>query len=151
MTPTRLRTLFAAAALTALATWLLARVAYQHFPVLPRSTAATVGILAVVVGYTAYSTRARLLGRPRTKPILPITVARYAALAKASSLAGALMAGAWAGLLGYTAQHLAQRAASVDTITAALGLGASVALVGAALRLERVCRVPPPPQPPPDE
>jgi len=101
-------------------------------------------LIALAEAYTASTTRARLVGRAGTRPINPIFVARLAALAKASSIVGALAFGAYAGFLGYVAR-LPTGVAHTDTRTAALGMGCSLGLVGAALLLERACRAPEPP------
>jgi hypothetical protein len=102
-------------------------------------------VLAAAEGYTASTTRARLAGRPRTQPIHPITVARIAALAKATSPVAALAAGAYAGVLGYVAQLVGPHPAD-DLRTSVIGVVASVILVVAALAMERVCRVKTPPK-----
>jgi hypothetical protein len=104
-------------------------------------------LIAIAEAYTAHTTAGRLSGRPRTKPINPIVVARLAALAKASSPVGALFAGGYAGFLGFVATE-SSRQAHIDTRTAIVGVVCSVALAAAALWLERVCRVK---TPPPDD
>jgi hypothetical protein len=86
-------------------------------------------------------TRARLSGRAGTKPINPLVVARFVALAKASSLVGAVFAGGYAGFLTWVAR-LDSPAANTDTKISASGVGLSLLLVGSALFLEHVCRVP---------
>ncbi len=144
MRPTRLPVLLAAAAVAGALSWLLAVAAYGSLPPLPRSVAVTMLLLAVLLAFTAVSTRNRLAGRPRTRAIPPLTVARNAALGKAGSLAGALIGGCWAGLLAYTLPRLDQRAAATDAVTCALGLTGSIAVVAAALWVERACRVRPP-------
>lgn len=145
MKPTRVSQLFAVAVLVGALTWVLVRAAYGDVPVLPRLADVTLLLLALAVAYTANSTRARLAGRPGTRPILPLTVARYAALAKSGSLAGAIVGGAWAGVLVYVVPRLEQRAPAADALTSALGLLAALALVLVSLWLERVCRVKDPP------
>lgn len=148
MRPTRLSVLAALVLFAAAAGWALAEIAYGSLPPLPRYAPATLLLLAVAVGWTAASVRARLQGRPGTRPIVPMAVARHAALAKACSGAGALFAGFWAGVLIYTGSRLDQRAAASDALTSVLGIVAALALVAAALWLERVCRVPRPPAKP---
>ena len=100
-------------------------------------------LLALAEGYTASLTHGRLTGRPGTRPINPLVVARLAALAKATSPVGALATGAYVGFLVHVAQT-SSAAARHDTRTAAVGVGCSVGLVVAALALERVCRAKPP-------
>ena len=104
-------------------------------------------LLALAELYTASMTRARLSGRPGTKPINAIVVARLAALAKGTSPVGALATGAYAGFLGYVART-STPAAHTDTRTAVIGTACSLALTAAALMLERVCRAKPPTDPP---
>lgn len=144
MRPTRLSTLAALLLGAGLVGWLVAELAYGSLPPLPRFAPVTPMLLAIAVGYTAASVRRRLQGRPGTRPIVPIAVARHAALARACSGAGALFGGLWAGFLVYTGARLDQRATASDARTCAFGLLAALALVGSALWLERVCRVPPP-------
>jgi hypothetical protein len=142
MRPTRARELAVAVLVAGVLAYLLLVWTYRTLPQLPRTGPLSVFVIAVLELQTASITRRRLAGRPGTKPIMPITVARLAVLAKASSLTAAVMAGGWAALLAYTAAHLnAYGTAGADLITAGLGLGSAVALVVAALLLERVCRV----------
>lgn len=111
----------------------------------PRYSPALIVLIAFAEAYTASMTKARLTGRPGTRPINPLVVARLAALAKASSPVGALGFGAYAGFLGYVAR-LSTPVAHADTRTAAFGTACSLGLVAAALLLERACRAPRPPQ-----
>jgi hypothetical protein len=110
------------------------------------STLAPLSLLLVALAeaYVASTTRARMTGRPGTRPIDPIFVAKLAALAKASSPGGALALGAYAGFLIDVTQRSGSAAASNDTRTAALGMGCSLGLIIGALLLERVCRAKPP-------
>ena len=147
MTPTRLRTLFGIALVAGLVAYLLVRWRYSSLPPLPNTASITTAVLVVVELFLAPGTRARLDGRPGTKPIMPMTVARIAALAKASSAFGAIGVGAWAGIGAYLLPRLELPTPRGDAVSAGIGLAVSLALVVAALRLENVCRVPPPPPP----
>ncbi|HEU0132499.1 MAG TPA: DUF3180 domain-containing protein [Mycobacteriales bacterium] len=152
MRPTRLGTLAVVALVAALVTYLAFRALYGDLPPVPASMAATVFVLAVAELFLAPSVRARLEGRPRTKPIMPIAVARTAAFAKASSSIGALVAGSMAGAEAYVLRRSDLPAARVDAVRGGLVFAAALLLVVAALRLERVCRADPPPpdqSPPP--
>ena len=121
-------------------------VAYGDLPPLPYTFAASTLVLAVSELFLAPSVRDRLDGLPRTKPIMPIVVARTAAFAKASSALGALSAGFWLGLLGYLLPKIGDfEAAADDAIRASVTVVAAGVLVVAALRLEKVCRKPEPP------
>jgi hypothetical protein len=66
-----------------------------------------------------------------------------AVLAKASSLAAALIAGLAAGFLIYVAGSLDKAAYRQDAYTAGGTLACALALAAAALYLEYGCRVPP--------
>ena len=145
MTPTRPRTLLLTALVAGLVTYVLFRWRYSSLPPVPSTAAITTSGLAVAELFLAPGTRARMEGRPRTKPILPITVARIAALAKASSALGAIMTGVWLGVGAYVLPRWDIETPRRDTIRAAVGLASALLLVVAALRLENVCRVPPPP------
>jgi hypothetical protein len=74
----------------------------------------------------------------------PLLVARLVVLAQASAWVGAVLAGAWAGVLLHTGPALGRlSAAAGDTVTAVIGVLLAVALTVAALWLEDVCKVPP--------
>ena len=97
--PTRPRDLVIAGALALVVSYVLMRVYYLNSltSALPRTPVISVAIVALVEARARPGVRARLAGRPGTKPIMPITVARFAALARASSIAGAVVAGAGPG------------------------------------------------------
>jgi hypothetical protein len=91
----------------------------------------------------AFALRARIQRRAGAKPLDPLMAARSVALAKASSLVGALTAGLWSGLLAFLLQNQGVlAAASRDTPGAVVGLLSSTVLVSAALWLEYCCRTP---------
>jgi hypothetical protein len=145
MRPTRVWQLVAAGVLAGVAAYVLTAAFYADLPSPPRFAPLWLLLLALAEGYTAALTRARLSGRPGTKPINPIVVARLAALAKATSPVGALGLGAYAGFLVRVARMTSAQA-TTDTRTAGLGMGCSLGLAVAALLLERVCRVKRPPE-----
>ena len=101
----------------------------------------TLAALAVLEGYAAVNTRARIERRPGREPVNPLLVARFVVLAKASALAGAIFAGFYAGLTGWLFVESTEAAVN-DRNVAVGGLLAALALVAAALWLERSCRVP---------
>lgn len=139
--PTRPSTLVVSALAGAAVAWLLISRFYGSFPDLPWLPAVTIAALAALEGYAAVNTRARIERRPGREPVDPLTVAWFVVLAKASSLAGAIFGGFSAGLLAWLA--LERTRAAMGDIPAAVGnLVASLALVAAALWLERSCRVP---------
>lgn len=104
-------------------------------------------LLAVGVAVTAITTRNRLSRRPGTRPIAPMLVARYAALGRASSLGGSLVAGFYAGFSVWTfGEREVLPAARTDLVVGLVTASLGLLLVAAALLLERVCRVPGPPR-----
>jgi len=141
MRPTSVSVLVVAALAAAAVGWVLLGFSYSLLPVLPWSPVIVLAALAVGEGLLAQNTSARIQRKPRTLPVDPLAVARYVALAKASSLVGALSAGFSAGLLAWLVLQ-PTRAASADVPTAAGGLVAGALLVGAGLWLERACRIP---------
>ncbi|WP_091552498.1 DUF3180 domain-containing protein [Micromonospora pattaloongensis] len=141
MGPTRPATLVVAGLAAAGLAWLLITSSYNALPPLPWLPTVTLVGLAVLEGYAAVNTRARVERRPGRDPVDPLAVARFVVLAKASSLAGAIFAGFYAGLLAWLALERTN-AAYNDIPATASGLIASLALVAAALWLERSCRVP---------
>jgi hypothetical protein len=144
--PTKATTLVVAAVVTAgLAWWGMSR----YFAAVPNLTwlpGLTLAALAVVEGIAAHNTRARIEKRPRRGAVNPLLVARYAVLAKASSLAGAILAGGYGGVASWALSERGQlNVADADLPPSVAGLVGSLALVAAALLLERACRVPAPP------
>lgn len=140
MRPTRWPVLVAIAAVVAALGYLVTDRFYEDLPSPRLYTVFWIAFLALAELYVAVVTRARLQGRAGTKPIHPLTVARLAALSKASSVAGAVVGGGYSGFLAWVAQR-SSTAATRDTRSAAVGAGFSLLLVGAALVLEHVCRV----------
>jgi hypothetical protein len=126
----------------AVAGWLLIEVVYYpSLPPVPLLPTLTVAALAVLEAVLAQNTRARIERAPGQPRVDPLAVARYAVLARASSLAGAIFGGFCAGLLAFLLLEPTRRARD-DVPATVAGLLASLALVGAALLLERACRVP---------
>jgi len=138
MKPTKARTLVLTGLICAVGMWLLLRQVYASLPPLPWSGVPALGLLAGAEALTGWNVRARLAGRGT--PIPPIAVARIAALAKASSLAGALIGGLAAGFLIYVSTSLDKSAYRSDAVVSAATLGASLLLIAAALYLEFGCR-----------
>jgi hypothetical protein len=142
VTPTRVRSLVVIGAACAAAAWLVLRLVYSDLPPLPWTAVPALLLLAIAEGWSGRNLRARLSGRMGSKPILPIAVARMAALAKASSLAGALIGGLTAGFLIYVSGSLDKATPRSDALVAASTAVAAILLVIAALYLERGCRIP---------
>ena len=141
MRPTSISVLIVAGLAAAAVGWLLLSFSYSLLPELPWSPVIVLAVLAVAEGLLAQNTSARIQRKPGTPRVDPLAVARYVALAKASALVGALSAGFSAGLLGWLVLE-PTKAARADLPTAAAALIAAALLVGAALWLERACRIP---------
>jgi Protein of unknown function (DUF3180) len=142
---TRPWTLVAVAAACALVVWLIVRGTFTKLPPLPWTAVPALLILAIAEAFSGRNLRARIQGRRGGKPLAPIAVARMAALAKASSLAGAVFAGFGAGFLIYTLGSIDKAVPGHDAISAGVTLASAIVLVGAALYLEHCCRAPTPP------
>jgi hypothetical protein len=140
MKPTKVRTLALAALVSAVLVWLLLRLVYVSLPPLPWTGVPALLLLAIAEAVSGRNVRARLRGGGTRIP--PIAVARMAALAKATSLAAAILGGLAAGFLVYVVGSLDKPAYRTDAVTAAVTLGSSMVLMAAALYLEQGCRVP---------
>ncbi|WP_409331055.1 DUF3180 domain-containing protein [Trujillonella humicola] len=167
MKPVSRRDLLVVAVGLAVATWLVVRAAYGDLPPLRWWLPVPVALLAVAEAMAARTLSRRLGalraarrgargGRPPAaaspaaprpegaRPLEPMLVARVAVLAQASAYVGAAFTGVWAGVLLYVVPALGRLdAAADDTVAGVIGVLSSVALTGAALWLEHVCRVPP--------
>ncbi|MBW4719837.1 DUF3180 domain-containing protein [Saccharothrix sp. SC076] len=140
---TKSRDLLAAALVAGLLAHLLLRLAYDTLPPLPTFAGFTLLVIAAVDLVLAFSLRARIQRRPGAAPVQPLTAARAVALAKASSVLGAIMAGAWGGVLIYVLPVRAEvDAARHDLVSAVIGVCCAAVLVGAGLWLEHCCRTP---------
>ncbi len=152
MRPTRLSLLALVFVVFGVLAGVVLAAAYDHLPPLPGGPVVTVAVAAVLVGFLAWTTHNRMTGQRGARPPEPMMIARYAALARACSPVGAGLAGAWAGALGYLLTlHGGVDAVAHDRRTALVGVVTALLLTGAALWLERVCRIPddrrPDPQP----
>lgn len=143
MNATRPRDLLAVALIVAVLANLAVRLTYASFPGLPLLAGVTLGVLGVAEALGGRALRARIRREPATTPVQPLVAARAVTLAKASSLGGAVVSGAWTGLLVFVAPRSAGvPAAGADVATASIGLLCALVLVGGALWLEYCCRAP---------
>ena len=139
--PTTVSTLVVAALAAAAAGWLLISFSFYQLTPLPWTAAGVLLVLAIAEAYLAQNTSARIQRKPGMPRVQPLAAARYVALAKASALVGALAAGFAGGLVIWLLLEPTD-AAREDVPTAAATLLTGAALIGAALWLERACRVP---------
>lgn len=143
MTETRPRDLFAVALVTAVVVGILVRLTYGSLPELPVFAGATLGVLGIAEAVGGNMLRARIRRRPGTQPVQPLVAARAVLVAKASSLAGAIMTGVWGGLLAHVLPLAGDvTAAGSDSLAGAVGIVCALGLVGGALWLEHCCRTP---------
>ena len=152
MKPTRISTLVIIAVVCAAAGWVLLRAVYAKLPPLPWTGVPALLIAAAAEAWTGRDLRARIAGPPRRgrgqgarrdlKPPAPLFVSRMVALAKASAVAAAIIAGFAAGFDFYLAGSLTASVPREDALTAVFTFVAAVLLGCAALYLENSCRVP---------
>lgn len=146
------------AVLAAAVTWAVLTAVYSSLPPLSWTGVPALLIAAVAEAWTGRDLRSRIQGRPGARPAPPLFVARMVALAKATSLTAALLAGICAGFIIYLAGKANAPTPRGDLVNASLSFGACLVLLAAALYLEYCCRVPknpdhdedsvPPPPPP---
>jgi hypothetical protein len=154
--PTRVSTLVIVAVVCAAAGWLLLRAVYAKLPPLPWTGVPALLIAAVAEAWIGRDLKTRIAARggggrvaPRVlKPPAPLFVSRMVALAKASSVAAAIIAGFAAGFDVYLAGSLNASTPREDALTAVITFVAAVVLACAALYLENCCRVPDDPEAP---
>ena len=142
MKPTRVSTLVVVAVVCALASWLALRSVYERLPPLPWTGVPALLVAAFAEAWTGRDLRARIAGRRGLKPVAPLFVSRMVALAKASSLAAAAIAGLAVGFVIYLSGSLSAAVPRQDAVTAVVTFAAAVLLACAALYLEYCCRVP---------
>lgn len=160
--PTEPATLVVAALAAAGVAWLSISNFYQDLPPMIWPPVVVIGGVAALEAAVARNLWIRIQtpgrvtagrrGQAGGEPVDPLAVARYAVLAKASSLAGAILTGAYAGFLPWLLiESRRLPAAGAELPPAIGGLLASIALMVVGLLLERACRVPEPPDEPPDQ
>ena len=157
--PTEPATLVIAGLAAAAVAWLLISNFYQDIPPMSWPPAIIIAGIASFEAAVAQNLWARIHRRGRVVagrrpgqdgigPAEALAVARMAVLAKASSLAGAILAGFYGGFVPWLLVESGRvSAAGADLPPTIGGLVASVALMAAALWLERACRVPKEPEP----
>ncbi|HET9139402.1 DUF3180 domain-containing protein [Actinophytocola sp.] len=140
---TRARDLAGVGLVAAVAGYLVVRLTYGQWPPLPTLAGIPLLVLAVVEAALGVSLRNRIRNPEQGRPVQPLTAARAVALAKASSLLGAIMLGFWLGVLGYLLPRRVDLiAAAEDLPSAIVGALCAAALIAAALWLEHCCRTP---------
>ncbi|WP_101951632.1 DUF3180 domain-containing protein [Mycobacterium sp. 3519A] len=146
MGPTRKRDLTAAAALTAVAGYLLVVLVYRYFPPIDVWTGISLLAVAVAEAGWAFYVRNKInegeIGDARGW-LHPLAVARSVLVAKASAWVGALVLGWWIAVLCYLLPRRSTlRVAGEDTAGAVVAAVSALALVIAALWLQHCCKSP---------
>lgn len=138
---TRVRDLVLTGLVAAALVYLSVRVLYGQMPPLPTFAGITLLVLAVVEAAFGFALRSRIRNPKRT--VQALTAARAVALAKASSILGAIMFGAWLAIFAYVFPRRGDiTAAANDFPSTVIGVICSALLIGAALYLEWCCRTP---------
>jgi len=143
--PTRTGLLSAVVVAVAAVTWSALRVWTARGgtePELMWRTVLTVGLLAVAVFGIGWPVRQWVRG-DKSRRIDALRAARTAALAKASSYAGALLVGVFAGYVLHFVPTVEIAARRTQLLLGVADLVVSGLLVAAGLLVERWCRVPP--------
>ncbi len=146
MQPTKWWSLVIIAIGCAAVAWVVALTSFASLPPLPWTGVPALGLLAFGELLLARNLKSRLPGRPGVKPVDPLAVPRVVALAKASSAAAAAFGGLAAGFCIYTLASLNKPEPRHDALVTAFTAAAAIALIAAALYLERCCRSPEPPE-----
>ncbi|MEE1817664.1 DUF3180 domain-containing protein [Streptomyces sp. NPDC004288] len=115
-------------------------------PSVPIAAPIVLAVIAVVLTATALSLRARLRAqrerRPGAKGVEPLMAARAVVFGQASALVAALVAGMYGGTGVFLLGSLDIPARRDQALYAALSVVAGIAVIAAALFLERVCKLP---------
>ena len=116
-------------------------------PGVPVAAPIVLTLIAVALLSTALSLRARLKAqrerRPGAKGVDPLAAARAVVFGQASALVAALVAGLYGGTCVFLIMYkLDMEPRRQQAVYAGLALLAGIAVVAAALFLERVCKLP---------
>ncbi len=111
-------------------------------PVPPLLGAGAIAVVAALVAWQAQLTRRAIR---RGEPMAPSVAVARLALGKTALLAGAALAGGYAGVALHAVSFLEAELPRARAFGAATTLLASVILAFTGRRLERACEIPPPP------
>ena len=147
MRTTKISTLFSIGLAGIAAGWLFGRLVQAStgaLPSVPWVLAIVLMVMAVLLLLGARVARGWIQERRYDSRVDALVVARLLALGKASSVFGAIVAGAYTGIAGVVLNQLSGTVARDRALLAAAMAIAGVAVAVAGFRLELACRVPPP-------
>ncbi|MER7644660.1 MULTISPECIES: DUF3180 domain-containing protein [unclassified Streptomyces] len=144
----RIRVLAGVFVIAGVLSWAGARLwsAVGTLPSVPLAAPIVLAVIAVVLLATALSLRARLKAqrerRPGAKGVDPLMAARAVVFGQASALVAALVAGMYGGTGAYLLESLDIPARRDQAIYAGFSVVAGIAVIAAAIFLERICKLP---------
>ncbi|UFQ17226.1 MULTISPECIES: DUF3180 domain-containing protein [Streptomyces] len=144
----RIRTLAGLFVVAAVLSWSGARLwdSVGTLPRVPLAAPIVLAVIAVVLLSTALSLRSRLRAqrerRPGAKGVEPLMAARAVVFGQASALVAALVAGMYGGVGVFLLEFLDIPPRRDQAIYAGLSVLTGIAVIAAALFLERVCKLP---------
>ncbi|WP_030785765.1 DUF3180 domain-containing protein [Streptomyces sp. NRRL S-920] len=144
----RIRTLAGLFVVAGVLSWSGARLwdSVGTLPRVPLAAPVVLAVIAVVLLSTALSLRSRLRAqrerRPGAKGVEPMMAARAVVFGQASALVAALVAGMYGGAGAFLLEFLDVPPRRDQAIYAGLSVLMGIAVIAAALFLERVCKIP---------
>ncbi|MCG7209553.1 DUF3180 domain-containing protein [Streptomyces arenae] len=144
----RIRVLAGVFVVAAVLSWAAARLwnSVGTLPSVPVAAPIVLALIAVVLLSTALSLRARFRAqrerRPGAKGVDPLMAARAVVFGQASALVAALVAGMYGGAGLFLLELLDIPARRDQALYAAFSVVAGIAVIAAAIFLERVCKLP---------
>ncbi|MEU3599759.1 DUF3180 domain-containing protein [Streptomyces sp. NPDC006798] len=132
--------------------WAAARLwdSFGTLPAVPLAAPIVLAVIAAVLAATALSIRSRLKAqrerRPGAKGVEPLMAARALVFGQASALVTALVSGMYGGVGVFLLGSLDVPARRDQAIYAGASVVAGIAVIAAALFLERVCKLPDDPE-----
>ncbi|MGX1669582.1 DUF3180 domain-containing protein [Streptomyces sp. NPDC055400] len=144
----RIRTLAGLFVVAGVLSWAGARLwdSIGTLPRVPLAAPIVLAVIAVILLATALSIRARLRAQrersPGAKGVDPLMAARALVFGQASALVAALVAGMYGGTGAFLLEHLDVPARRDQAIYAGFSVLTGIAVIAAALFLERVCKLP---------
>ena len=144
----RIRLLAGVFAVAGVLSWAGARLwnSVGTLPSVPLAAPIVLALIAVVLMATALSIRARLKAQrervPEAKGVDPLMAARAVVFGQASALVAALVSGMYGGTGVFLLESLDIPARRDQAIYAGFSVLAGIAVIAAAIFLERVCKLP---------